>query len=162
MNCAIILKQPNTVTKLEATHLFIYHINVYKSVLNVLLYVFNVDSFPTISLQPSGLSQNTVGQRRELICSIYLSPVVDINTIRLGWLYEDDITTDNSRVTVDRLSKNFNNNTLVKSIHFDTLAEEDENEYFCYVIINTLFLVKSLALEHFKSKLFLVRIYTDK
>ena len=128
---------------------------MYKNALNVFLYIFNLDSFPTISLQPSGLSQNTVGQRQDVICSIYLPPTVDINTIRLGWLYEDDITTDNSRVTVDRLSYNFNNNTLVKSIHFDPLTEEDANkEYICYVIINTLFVIESLALEHLKSKLF--------
>ena len=113
---------------------------------------FNLDSFPTISLQPSGFGQNIVAQRQDVICSIFVPSDVDINTIRLGWLYEDDIITDDGRVTIVTSSDYYNDSSLVTIIQFDPLFEGDANkDYICYVIINTLFVIESIVLEHFTS-----------
>ena len=78
---------------------------------------------------------------------------MDTDTIELGWLNEEHIITDDSRVTVDVPSGYSNNNTLVTVITFDPLTEEDEGEYICYAIINgSFFISDSIHLQNFTSK----------
>ena len=131
----------------------------------VLLFLLPLDSVLNITIQPSGFGQNTVGQRQYMICSISVPAGVDPDTVELGWLNEDDIITDDSRVTVDASSDYFNDSTLVTTIKFDPLSEEDEDEYICYVIINGSFIFESISLQNIISKLILelcmyVRTYT--
>ena len=116
------------------------------------VHMFSLDFFPEISLQPSGFDQNTVGQRQDVICSISVPPDVDPDTIELGWIYKDDIITDGSRVTIDASRYYFNENTLVTIIKFLLLFEKDEGEYFCYAILNGLFVMESTIMQNFKSK----------
>ena len=113
----------------------------------------NLDFVLNITIQPSGFDQNTVGQRQDVICSISVPPDVDPDTIELGWLNEDDIITDDSRVIIDTSSDYFNGSTLVTTIQFDPLTKEDENEYICYAIINRSFVFESINLQII-SKLF--------
>ena len=112
-----------------------------------------LDSILNITLQPSGLDQNTVGQRQDVICSISVPLDVDPDTIELGWLNEDDIITNDSRVTIDTSSDYFNGSTLVTTIQFDPLTREDENEYTCYAMINGSFAFESISLQNITSKL---------
>ena len=116
---------------------------------------FNLDTLNTF-LQPSGFGQNTVGQRQDVICSISLPP---LDTIELGWLYEDDIITDDSRVTIDASSYYFNDSTLVKAIYFNRLIEKDRGEYTCYAIVNGSFIFEFLNLQNFISKFLKINIY---
>jgi len=74
------------------------------------------------------------------------------NIIFLGWVNEETIITNGSRVTVNASSGYFNNSTLFTSIHFDPLTEEDEGEYICYAIINGSFIFESISLQNFTSK----------
>ena len=115
--------------------------------------LFNLDSILNITLQPSGFDQNTVGQRQDVICSISVPPDVDPDTIELGWLNEDDIITNDSRVTIVRSNYYFNGSNLVTTIQFDPLIEEDENEYVCYARINGSHVFESINLQII-SKLF--------
>ena len=94
-----------------------------------------------------------------MICSISLPP---LDTIELGWLYEDDIITDDSRVTIDASSYYFNGSTLVKAIHFNRLIEKDQDEYACYAIINGSFIFEFLNLQNFISKSLKINIYVCK
>ena len=87
-----------------------------------------------------------------MICSISVPPDVDPDTIELGWLNEDDIITNDSRVTIDTSSDYFNGSTLVTTIRFDPLIEGDENEYICYALINGSFVFESISLQNIKSK----------
>ena len=79
---------------------------------------------------------------------------MDPDTIELGWLNEDNIITDDSRVTIDTSSDYFNDSTLVTIIQFDPLAEKDEDEYTCYAVINGSFIFESISLQNIISKLF--------
>ena len=115
-------------------------------------YVFYLDSFLNISFQPSGFYQNTVGYRQDVICSISVPPNVDPSTTELGWLNEDDIITDDSRVTIDTSSDYYNNSSIATVIQFDPLFEYDEGEYICYAIINGSFIYEFINLENFRSK----------
>ena len=124
--------------------------------------LYTLDSFLNISLQPSDFSQNTVGQKQYVICSVSLSLGMGSNTIELGWLYEDDITTMDNRVTIDASSDHFNGSIVVTLIQFDPLYEEDEGEYICYAVINGSFIFESIYLQKFKSKLFTLFILYDK
>ena len=112
----------------------------------------NLDSVLNITLQPSGFDQNIVGQRQNVICSVSIPSDVDPHTVKLGWLNEDDIITNDSRVTIDTSSDHFNDSTLVTTIQFDPLTVEDENEYICYAKINGLFVFKSI-IQNITSKL---------
>ena len=81
---------------------------------------------------------------------------MDPDTIELGWLNEDNIITDDSRVSIIDSSNNyFNDTTLVTIIQFDPLTEEDEDEYTCYAIINGSFIFESISLQNITSKLYL-------
>ena len=114
--------------------------------------VLNLDTLNTF-LRPSGFDQNTVEQRQDVICSISVPPGVDPDTIELGWLNEDDIITNDSRVTIDTSSYYFNDSTLVKAIHFNRLIENDQGEYTCYAIVNGSFMFEFMNLTNFISKL---------
>ena len=111
----------------------------------------DLGSVLNITLQPSGVDQNTVGYRQDVICSISVPPDVDPDTIELGWLNEDDIITDDSRVTIDT-SSHYINTTLVTTIQFDPLHEEDQDEYICYTIENGSFIFGLVNLQEFTSK----------
>ena len=124
------------------------------SVYTYVCIIFQLGTFLNISLQPSGIEQNTVGQRQDVICSISVPPDVDPDTIELGWLNEDDIITDDSRVTIDVSSDYYNDSTLVTIIQFDPLFEEDKGEYICYAVINGSFIFQSTDLQNFTSELF--------
>ena len=114
--------------------------------------LFNLASVLNITLQPSGLDQNTVGQRQDVICSISVPPDVDPDTIELGWLNEDDIITNDSRVTIVTSSDYFNGSTLVTTIQFDPLIEDDENQYTCYAIVNGSFIFESINIQNLTSE----------
>ena len=127
----------------------------------IFIWFFNLASFLTISLQPSGFGQNIVGQKQDVICSIAVPFDVDPDNIELGWVNEEDIITNDSRVTVDTspndassgyFSGYFNGNTLFTSILFDPLTKEDEGQYICYAIINGSFIFELISLQNFTCK----------
>ena len=110
-------------------------------------------------MQPSGVDQNTVGQRQDVICSIFVPPDVDPDTIELGWLNEDDIITNDSRVTViesmhDSINNSTNFNTVVITtiLRFNPLLEDDEGTYSCYSKVNETEMFTSIQQENFQSK----------
>ena len=129
-----------------------YFISVCLSYVYFLCEHINLASILSIFLHPSGFDQNTVGYRQNVICSVLLPPDVDPDTIELRWLNEDDIITDDSRVTIDTSSDYFNDSTLVSIIQFDPLIEEDEGEYICYTVINESFVFEYTYLQNFRSK----------
>ena len=86
-----------------------------------------------------------------MICSISLPPNVDPDIVKLGWVYENDIVTDDSRVTINTSNDYFNVSKLVSIIHFNSLIEEDEGEYICYAIINGSFVFEYTNLQNFTS-----------
>ena len=105
-----------------------------------------------ISLQSCGIDQNIVGQRQEVICSLSIPLNTDPASVKLGWLNEEHIITDDSRVTIDVSSDYSDDNTPVTVIKFDPLTEKDEGEYVCYAIINGSFISDSIHLQNFTSK----------
>ena len=119
----------------------------------VVLFLLHLDSVLNITVQPSGFDQNIVGQRQYVICSISLPADVDPDTVELGWLDEDDIITNDNRVTIYASGDYFNDSTLVATIQFDPLLKEDEDEYTCYAIINGSFIFESISLQNITSKL---------
>ena len=113
---------------------------------NCFVIFFNLGYFLNISIQFSGLRQNIIGQKQDVICSI----PIPTNTIELGWLNEDDIITDDSRVTINTSSSD---SSLVTTIQFDPLSKEDDGEYICYAVINGSFLSNSIHLQNITGKL---------
>ena len=103
-------------------------------------------------MQSSGSDENAIGQRLSIVCSISVPPDVDPGTIELGWFNEEDIVTNDSRVTIYESSDYFNDNTLFTIIQFDPLTEQDEGEYICYAVINGSYLIDSVNLQKFSSK----------
>ena len=114
--------------------------------------LINLASLLSITLQPSGYYQNTVGLRQNVICSVSVPPNVDPDTIELGWLNEDDIITNDSRIIIDTSIDYFNDSNLVTIIRFDPLSEKDEGEYICYAVINGSYIFELINLQNFKSK----------
>ena len=114
--------------------------------------LFILAAFLNITLQPSGFNQTTVGQRQDIICSISVPPDMDPDTIELGWLNEEDIVTNDSRVSIYESSDNFNDSTLFTVIQFDPLIQEDEGEYICYAVINGSLVFEAVNLQNFSSK----------
>ena len=112
-----------------------------------------IASFLRISFQPSGFYQNTVGYRQDVICSVNLPPDIDPDAVELYWLNEDDIITDDGRVTIDKSSDYYNDSSLVTIIQFDPLFEDDEGEYVCYAVINGSFTFESINLQNFASEI---------
>ena len=113
---------------------------------------------PYVILQPSGVDQNTVGQRQDVICSISVPPDVNPDNIELGWLNEDDIITNDSRVTIVKAlnylmnhSDNFSSNIISAILQFDPLIEDDEGTYNCYSIVNETESFTSIRLQNLKS-----------
>ena len=115
-------------------------------------------SILSISLQPSGLYQNTVGNKQDIICSLSVPPDVDPDTVEFGWLFEDDIITDDSRVTTETSYDYYNDRSLVTIIQFDPLFEGDEGEYICYAVINSSFIIERINLQKFTGKKY-IRTY---
>ena len=106
---------------------------------------------------PSGFDQNTVGQRQDVICSISVPPDVDPDIIELGWINEDDIITNDSRVTIvespDDLSNNssnINTSVIATVLRFDPLYENDKGTYSCFAIINESEKFASIQLQSFR------------
>ena len=120
----------------------------------------NLASILSISLQPSGFGQNTVGQRQDVICSVFIPSGADYDTIELAWLNEQDIVTADGRITIDKSSDNFessgnfesNATTPTTTIQFDPLTEDDDGEYICYTKVNGSFIFESIQLQNFRSK----------
>ena len=119
----------------------------------------NLGSDLSTSLNPSGFDQNIIGQRQDVICSVSVPDDVDPDTIELGWVNEDDIITDDNRVTIDPSSDYFNDSIPSTIIQFDPLFEEDMGEYICYAVINGSFVFASVDLQNFKSKNFIIIHY---
>ena len=119
--------------------------------------MFILASLLRISFQPSGFYQNTVGYRQDVICSISIPPDVNPDTIELGWLNEDDIITDDNRVTVIKSSDvelvnssfNFSVTTIIR---FDPLYEDDNGTYTCYSIVNEAESFTTIQMQNFRSK----------
>ena len=94
-----------------------------------------------------------------MICSLSLPPDVDPDTVELGWLNEEEIITDDSRVTIiesfdDELvnsSFNFSTNTIVTIIQFNPLYEDDEGVYNCSSIVNESATFTSILLQNLRS-----------
>ena len=109
-------------------------------------------------MQPSGFDQNTVGQRQDVMCSISIPADVDLDTIELGWINEDDIITDDSRVIIvqspDELTNNLSNiniSVIAIVLRFDPLYEDDEGIYTCFAIIDESEAFASIQLQNFGS-----------
>ena len=116
-------------------------------------------AFLSISLQPSDVYQNTVGNKQDIICSLSVPPNMDPDTFELGWLNEDDIVTDDGRVTIDTSSDYYNDSSLLTIIRFNSLFENDEGEYICYAIINNSFVIEPINLQNFTSNSIYVIMY---
>ena len=122
---------------------------------------------PTIFLQPSGFSQNTVGQIQDVVCSISVSSDVDPNSIELIWFNEEDIVTVDGRVSIvesaNSLANFSSNNTIVITtiIQFNPLFENDEDSYACYSIVNESVKFESIQLQNFRSKSTCVHEYIN-
>ena len=115
-----------------------------------LLFILAV--FLNITLRPSGFNQNTIGQRQDIICSISVPPDMDPDTIELGWLNEEDIVTNEGRVTIYESNDYFNDSTLFTVIQFDPLLQEDEGEYTCYAVINGSLVFEPVNFQNFSGK----------
>ena len=94
-----------------------------------------------------------------MICSISVLPDVDPDTIELGWLNENDIITDDSRVTIieswNDLTSNSSNSSIsviTTVIRFDPLYEHDDGNYTCYARTNESETFASVILQNFRSK----------
>ena len=110
-------------------------------------------TIPDVLVPPT---RSTVGQRQDVICSISVPPDVDPDTIELGWLNEDDIITDDSRVTIVRSSNDSSNvstSVITTVMLFDPLFEDDVGNYSCYSIATQSIKYTSIELQNFRSKL---------
>ena len=88
-----------------------------------------------------------------MICSVSVPPDVDPDTIELAWLNEDDIITDDNRVTIDTSTYYFNESTLFTTIQINLLFEDEPGDFICYVISNGSLIYKSIRLQSFTSEL---------
>ena len=80
---------------------------------------------------------------------------MDPDTVELGWLNEDDIITNDSRVTVIESSNDSSNSTtsvITTVISFDPLFEDDVGTYSCYYIVNGSEISISIQLQNFISE----------
>ena len=76
---------------------------------------------------------------------------MDPDNIKFGWVNEENINTNDSRVTINTSNGYLNDSTLFTNIQFDPLIEEDEGQYICYVVINGSFIFESINLQNFTS-----------
>ena len=109
-------------------------------------------------MRSSSFDQNTVGQRQDVKCSISVPADVDLDTIELGWINEDDIITDDSRVIIvqspDEItnnSSNINTSVITTILRLDPLYEDDEGIYTCFAIIDDSEAFTSIQLQNFGS-----------
>ena len=77
---------------------------------------------------------------------------MDPDTIELGWLNEEDIVTNDGRVTIYESNDYFNDSTLFTVIKFDPLLQEDEGEYTCYAVINGSLVFEAVNFQNFSGK----------
>jgi len=111
---------------------------------------------PNIFLRPSGFDQNTVGQRQDVICSIIVPSDVDPDSIELNWRNEENIVTNDSRVTIIDTTNdltNFSTSIITTIIQFDPLFEDDVGNYSCYSKMNESVRFVSIQLQNFNCKL---------
>ena len=126
-----------------------------------MIYVIVDQLSPHIYLQPSGSSQNTVGRRQDVICSISITADVDPDSIDLAWFNEEDIVTIDGRVTIVEStndSSNSNASVITTVIQFDPLFEDDEGIYACYSTVNNSVKFDSIELQNFRSKLLIYNL----
>ena len=84
-----------------------------------------------------------------MVCSISVPPNLDPDTIEFGWLNEEVIIANNSRIIL--YTSNINN-TLVTILQFDALIQEDEGEYICYAVMNGSSIYETIDFHEFTSK----------
>ena len=112
------------------------------------LLIFHVDSI-NITIKHS---QNIIGQRQCVICSVFVPSDVDPDVIQLAWRNEEDIITANSRVTIVNSTDDSSSiNVITTIIQFDPLYEDDMGKYYCYSIINGSLRFASIQLQDFRS-----------
>jgi len=116
---------------------------------------------PNIFLRPSGFDQNTVGQRQDVICLIVVPSDVYPDNIELNWCNEENIVTNDSRVTINDATNdltNFNTSLISTIIQFDPLFENDVGSYSCCSKMNESVQFASIQLQNFKCKLPIITI----
>ena len=87
-----------------------------------------------------------------MICSIVVPSDVDPDSIKLTWLNEENIITNDSRVTIID-STNDLASIVSTIIRFDPLFENDEGNYSCCSKMSDSVQFVSIQLQNFKSKL---------
>jgi len=95
-----------------------------------------------------------------VICSIVVPSDVDPDSIELNWHNEENIVTNDSRVTIidstnnlANFSSNFSTSIITTIIRFDPLFEDDKGNYSCYSKMNESVQFVSIQLQNFKCKL---------
>ena len=85
---------------------------------------------------------------------------MDPDSIGLAWFNEENIVTNDSRVTIidstsdlANLSSNFTTNIISSIIQFDPLFEDDVGNYSCFSKLNGSVQFVSIQLQNFKCKL---------
>ena len=87
---------------------------------------------PKIFLRPNHLQQGTVGEPHDLVCSITLSSVIQLDSVYLMWKF----ASNDAGVTVIPTTTTTGNSsgiTYTTVIRFDYLTELDEGYYTCLV-----------------------------
>ena len=92
---------------------------------------------------------------------------MDHDTVELYWLNEDDIITDDNRVTIIEAfnnsandTSNFSTSVITTVIRFDPLIENDEGTYSCYSIVNETETFAFIQLQKFISKQVVIFVCT--
>ena len=93
------------------------------------------EPLPNVFLQPNIPFAN---QKQDIMCSISVLDA-DSDKVELGWFNEEDIITDDNRVTIFEPSidltinsSNFTPTAITTIIQFDPLLKIDEGNYSCY------------------------------
>ena len=130
--------------------------NSIENIISHWIFILPVDHLsPKITLQPSSF---TVGQRQDVICSVSATSDVDLDSINLAWINEENIVTIDERVTIiesmndlTNFTSNFNASVITTVIQFDPLFEYDEGIYGCYLMVNESVRCQSIQLQNFTS-----------
>ena len=123
--------------------------------LSYFVYAGQKNTSENVYLQISNVSQNTIGQMQDANCSISVPSNVDPDTIELGWLNENDIVTNDSRVTIIKYlngTTNLSSSVIITAIRFSPLFEDDKGAYSCYSVVNKSIKLASINLQNFISK----------
>ena len=102
--------------------------------------------------QINNVSQYTIGLMQDVNCSISVLSNVDPDTVELGWLNEDDIITNDSRVTIIKSlngTTNLSTSVITTAIRFNPLFEDDGRAYSCYSAVNDSIKLASKNLQNF-------------